>query len=131
MRMSDAVKSILRAAEYAQGGDIFIPKMKAFKLSDLVDVLINYIAPQLNIREEVELSITGLVQGEKLHEILIDEYESSHLRDLGDLYMITPKAESGMESKCILSSNTAELILKNELITIIERYINEFASIYC
>jgi FlaA1/EpsC-like NDP-sugar epimerase len=36
MKTSDAVKLILKAAQHAKGGEIFILKMKAFKLSDLL-----------------------------------------------------------------------------------------------
>jgi FlaA1/EpsC-like NDP-sugar epimerase len=127
MKISDAMKLILNATLYAKGGEIFVLKMKAFKLSDLVDVLINYVAPKFGIHsEEVKVNITGLLPGEKLHETLIDETEVPYLHDSGDFYIIkykTPVTNIKREN-LVLSSNFAEFISKNELAEIVNEYIN-------
>jgi len=70
----DAVKLVIKATRCAKGGDIFILKMKAFKLGDLLDVILDRIAPRLDIsKEDIKVNVTGLVLGEKLHEDLINK----------------------------------------------------------
>jgi FlaA1/EpsC-like NDP-sugar epimerase len=130
MKISDAMKLVLKATQYAKGGEIFILKTKAFKLSDLVDVLVNYIAPKFNIRcEEIKVNIMGLTSGEKLHEELISELEIPYLYDLGDFYIIKPKASTTTLKKehLTLSSNNAEFVSKKELTEIINEYINSLS----
>jgi FlaA1/EpsC-like NDP-sugar epimerase len=127
MKISDAVKLVLNATQYAEGGEIFILKMRAFKLSDLVDVLINYVAPKVGIRsEEIKVSVVGLVQGEKLHEDLVSELEIPYLYDLGDFYVIKPKASATTLKKghLTLSSDNAGFVSKDELTEIVNEYLN-------
>jgi FlaA1/EpsC-like NDP-sugar epimerase len=127
MKISDAVKLVLNATRYTKGGEIFVLKMKAFKLSDLVDVLVNYVAPKFGIRsEEVKVNVIGLLPGEKLHENIIDELEVPYLYDLGEFYVIKPKtlATDTQRERLILSSNLAEFISKNELTEIVYECIN-------
>jgi len=127
MRIVDAVKLIMKATKHANGGEIFILKMKAFKLSDLVDVLIHRIAPKLKIgNEKIKVKMLGLLPGEKLHETLISRHEAGYLHDLGDMYMITPKMKPKKTSSnnIVLSSDKAELISKDELTKIIEEYLH-------
>ena len=127
MKMSDAIKLVMKATKYARGGEIFILKMKAFKLSDLVDVLINNIAPKLGIKnDEIKVNVVGLFSGEKLHENLINEIELTNIYDLGDIYMIGPKKfynSKIIKENLTLSSKDAELISKKELLKIIEEYL--------
>jgi UDP-N-acetylglucosamine 4,6-dehydratase len=127
MKVSDAVKLVLNVTRYAKGGEIFVLKMKGFKLSDLVDLLVNQVAPNFGIRsEEVKVNITGLLLGEKIHENIIDELEVPYLHDLGDFYVITPRTSAAniQRERLILSSNIAELISKDELMQIVNEYIN-------
>jgi UDP-N-acetylglucosamine 4,6-dehydratase len=115
MKISDAVKLVLNATQHAKGGEIFVLKMKAFKLSDLVDVLVNYVAPKVGVRsEEIKVNVTGLVPGEKLHENIVDELEVPYLHDLGDFYVIKPKTPAAniQRERLALSSNVAEFLSK-------------------
>ena len=123
MEIPDAVRLVIAATEYAQGGEIFILKMKAFKLGDLVDVMIERIAPRLNVSKgDIKVNISGLVTGEKLHEDLINDTELSRLYELGDMYVLLPDTESATRypnlTKASLStyaSRDVELISKDEL----------------
>jgi len=129
MRIPDAVKLVLNATKYAEGSDIFILKMKAFKLSDLVDVLINHIAPKLRL-EDVKLNVTGLVPGEKLHEELISKYELQYLHDLGEFYVIRPPRITSLSmQQVIFSSDHAELVSKDELLKIVNEYVEKRLSL--
>ena len=133
LRMTDAAKLILKATRLARGGEIFVPKMKAFKLSDLIEVLITYVAPKFGIcSEEVEVNTVGLMRGEKLHESIIDELEVPYLHDLGDFYVIDPRSSAiNVHGRSLaLSSNTAELISKDELKEIIDEYVSSLLSYF-
>ena len=89
MEIPDAVRLVTAAAEYARGGEVFILKMRAFRLGDLVEVMTERIAPRLEIpRNHVRVVVSGLVAGEKLHEDLISRTEAPLLYELADMYLI-------------------------------------------
>lgn len=122
MKIADAVKLVVKATEYAQGGEIFVLKMKAFNLKDLVDVAVNRIAPRLNIGHAVSTETTGLESGEKLHEDLISSAELSRTYELDDMYLILPDDESSDKYPSLkkasitdYTSHDAELISKDEI----------------
>ena len=131
MEIPDAVKLVITATEYAEGGEIFILKMKAFKLGDLVDVIINRIAPRLNIsKNNVGVNICGLITGEKLHEDLINDTESSRLYELEDMYVLLPDNDSSVKYPSIrkaslsrYASSDVELISKDEIEQIVVKYL--------
>jgi UDP-N-acetylglucosamine 4,6-dehydratase len=131
MEIPDAVRLVIAATEYAQGGEIFILKMKAFRLGDLVDVMIERIAPRLNVFEnDVRVNISGLVTGEKLHEDLINDTETSRLYELEDLYVLLPDNESANKYPSIrkaslsrYASSDVELISKDEIEQIAIKYV--------
>lgn len=91
MSISDAVNLVLKASQIAQGGEVFILKMKAFRLGDLVEVMINRIAPKFGIKEKVETISIGLAPSEKLHEELTNEVETKNLYEMDDLYAVLPE----------------------------------------
>lgn len=131
MEIHDAVRLVIRATEYAKGSEIFILKMKAFRLGDLVDVMVNRIAPKLNIpKDDVKVIISGLIIGEKLHEDLINDTEASCLYELKDMYVLLPNNKSRANypdmSKASLhryTSSDVELISKYEIEKIISEYL--------
>lgn len=133
MGIPDAVELILKATEYSQGGDLFILKMRAFKLGDMLDVILDRIAPKLNIpAENIEVRRTGLIPGEKLHEDLINSTESSRTYDCGEMYIVLRDNEdavrySGIEMAYLTeySSEFAEKISKDEIERIISQYLRK------
>jgi len=64
-----------------KGGEIFVPKIKSMKISDLA----NIIAP------ECKRLVTGIRPGEKLHETLITQDETRHTREYEDFYQVIPE----------------------------------------
>ena len=132
----DAVKLVIKATEYANGGDIFILKMKAFQLGDLLDVILDRIAPRLGIsKEDIEVNITGLLQGEKLHEDLINNTESNRVYELDDMYVILRDDENVSKYQNIKKINLHEytskdvkLISKDEMEEIVMEYLKKYLS---
>ncbi|MEM9674163.1 MAG: polysaccharide biosynthesis protein [Cyclobacteriaceae bacterium] len=64
--IQEAAKYILEVTEYAIGGEIFIPKMNAYRLTDLVSV----------VSPDAKISFTSPRYMEKLHESLFSTEES-------------------------------------------------------
>lgn len=137
IRVSDAVRLVIKATEHARGGEVFILKMKAFKLGDLVEVMVDAIAPRLNIPgENVQVNIIGLTRGEKLHEDLLNELEASRIYELDDMYVIPSdiKACAGDSSRDKVdllgyTSEKAELISKQQIEELVMEYLEKRASI--
>jgi len=123
MEIPDAVKLVMDATRNAKGGDLFILKMKAFKLGDLLNVLLDKIAPLLDVPEnQIKVNIVGLVQGEKMHESLLNSIESESLFDINNMYVILKNKESISKYKNSkkldafeYTSNDVELITKSEI----------------
>lgn len=135
MTIPEAVKLILKATELARGGDIYILKMKAFRLSDLVEVLINNFAPKFGLHpEDIEVRNIGLVNGEKLHEELITPEESDYLYELSGMYVImkdiSKASNINMKNAKITkhSSENAECLSKDEISRAIESYVEQRLS---
>jgi FlaA1/EpsC-like NDP-sugar epimerase len=125
MRIPDAVNLILKATEYSKGGEIFAFKMKAFKLGDLVDVIVNRIAPKLNI-QNARYKITGLVgKAEKLHEKLIANSELNHVYDRGDMYIITPKKIQNSAVDKAYSSDKVSKLSPKEIYDLVVEYLKQ------
>jgi UDP-N-acetylglucosamine 4,6-dehydratase/5-epimerase len=132
MEIPDAVKLIFKATQQAQGGEVFILKMKALNLGDLLDVFVERIAPQLNLSQAaIEVVETGLIPGEKLREELINESERDRLYELDEMYVILPSGKAntnypGISRASIsrYSSGDVELISRDEIEKIILKYLN-------
>jgi len=125
MRIADAVLLILKATMYAQGGEIFVFKMPAFRLGDLVDVMINRIAPRLNISNP-QYKIEGLKgKTEKVHEKLIADLEKDYLLEKEDMYIITPRRLKNSSEILTYSSEKARRLSLEEIEEFILEYLRE------
>ena len=132
----DAVKLVIKATEYAKGRDIFILKMKAFRLGDLLDVILDRIAPRLGIsKEDIEVNVAGLISGEKLHEDLITNTESNRVYKLDDMYVILRNNEDSSKYQDCKKTNLheytskdVELISKEEIGEIVMKYLKKYLT---
>ena len=78
----DAISFILKATEYGQGSEIFVPKIRAYTIFDIKNAL-------TEILGDYEEEIVGVRPGEKMHETLINNEEIRYSWEHNDLYMIT------------------------------------------
>lgn len=83
LTVEDAIKLLFRAAIDSVGGEIFVMKMPSCSIVDLAHVLIGSSG-----QKNVEIEVTGIRAGEKLHEILFSEYESKYTIDYDDQYYV-------------------------------------------
>ena len=126
MRIPEAVKLVLKSEEIMQGGEIFILKMKSFKLGDLANIMEKKVAPLFN--KNIKIEIKGLLIGEKLHEDLLSDLEVNYLFENEELYMVSkniknPAQFTKSNVKSYVSSDS-EIINPEELEQIVFDYIN-------
>jgi UDP-N-acetylglucosamine 4,6-dehydratase/5-epimerase len=80
--LQEGVDMVLWALENARGGEIFVPKIPSYRITDVAKA----IGPQC------EHPIVGIRPGEKIHEEMITESDSFNTVDLGQYYAILPSA---------------------------------------
>lgn len=79
--LEDGCEMVFYAIEKAWGGEVFVPKIPSYKITDVATA----IAPEL------EQKIVGIRPGEKLHEEMITSSDSYNTVDLGKYYAILPQ----------------------------------------
>lgn len=80
--LNHAVDTVFAAIEGGQQGETYIPKVKSSSMMNLAKALIE--------KRPLDIKITGIRPGEKIHEILISEEEAWHTVERGDYYVIKP-----------------------------------------
>ena len=78
--LQGGVDMVMYAMEHAWGGEIFIPKIPSYKITDVATA----VAP------DCEQVIVGIRPGEKIHEEMITSSDSFNTYDLGKYYTILP-----------------------------------------
>jgi len=78
--LDGGVDMVLHALDNAWGGEIFVPKISSYKLTEVAKA----IAPNLEHRT------VGIRPGEKIHEEMITRSDSFYTYDLGKYYAILP-----------------------------------------
>ena len=79
--MNEALDFILNAAKIGKGSEIFIPKLKSYDMSILLDTL-------SDLYGDLKHDITGIRPGEKLHETLINHDEIRYTWEIENMYML-------------------------------------------
>lgn len=85
--LQGGVDMVMYAIENAIGGEVFIPKIPSYKITDLAKA----ICPNCKIK------IVGIRPGEKLHEEMITSSDSFNTYDLGKMYAIIPSSSFNLE----------------------------------
>jgi UDP-N-acetylglucosamine 4,6-dehydratase len=78
--LSEGVAMVLWALENALGGELFVPKIPSYRITDVAEA----------IGPSCEKPITGIRPGEKIHEEMITASDSFTTIDLGEYYAILP-----------------------------------------
>ncbi len=89
--LQDGVDMVLWALENAQGGEIFVPKIPSYRITDVARA----------IGPDCEHRVVGIRPGEKIHEEMITASDSFNTVDLGKYFAILPSAgQHSVESYC-------------------------------
>ena len=121
--MDEALEFILNATMTGKGSEIFIPKLKSYEMSVLIEAL-------GELCGKTSHEITGIRPGEKLHETLINQDEMRYTWNINGMLMLAnPHYELFNEKKILenyegikkeeslitYSSDIADKISKDEL----------------
>lgn len=82
LTIEDGVQFVLDSLERMHGGEIFVPKIPSFKVTDVARV----------VCPDVPTRVIGIRPGEKLHEIMITEDDSNYTYEFDDHFAILSPA---------------------------------------
>ena len=122
--MDQALELILTAIKKGYGGEVFVPKLKAYKLDTLKDAILDI------LKKSAEIERIPVRQGEKFHESLINSEELRNTYEIDNLYVILDKQmhsetfskwnnlkETNLKDQ--YSSDKVEILTKEKLVEII------------
>ena len=81
--LDEAVELVFDALDISKGGETYVSKIPSFKIVDLAKAMI----------PNVELEEVGIREGEKIHEVMITEYDSFFTYEYEKYYIIYPYFE--------------------------------------
>ena len=101
--MDESLKLIVTAIRISKGSEVFIPKLYSYKLSDLIESLkeiskIAFKTKKIPIRS-----------GEKMHEVLLNEYETKYAIESNAIYILLPPDVENMKSSQKLYPGSKQL----------------------
>jgi UDP-N-acetylglucosamine 4,6-dehydratase (inverting) len=131
--LEDGVDMVLHAMEHAWGGEIFVPKIPSYKITDVAEA----------IGPECEKPVIGIRPGEKIHEEMITSSDSYFTYDCGQYYAILPqvpnfkleefiahhKAEKVAPGFYYNSGNNKEWVGVEEMRSLIQEFVDPTFSI--
>jgi UDP-N-acetylglucosamine 4,6-dehydratase/5-epimerase len=79
--LEDGVNMVLHALDTAWGGELFVPKIPSYRITDVATA----------VSSECKQEIVGIRAGEKIHEEMITVSDSFSTYDLGKYYVILPQ----------------------------------------
>lgn len=126
--LKDGVEMVLHALENAWGGEIFVPKIPSYKITDVATA----------IGPDCEHKVVGIRPGEKIHEEMITSSDSFSTYDLGPYYAILPQNPNfklqefveKLQAKPVVqgfrynSGENTEWVSVDELRTLIKEYVD-------
>ncbi|MBT3981959.1 MAG: UDP-N-acetylglucosamine 4,6-dehydratase (inverting) [Bacteriovoracaceae bacterium] len=80
INLSEAVEFVIQSFKRYSGGEIFIPKLPSYKITDLAEA----IAPKCEVKN------VGIRPGEKIHEEMITLMDSPNTLEFDDYFAILP-----------------------------------------
>jgi len=97
--LQGGVDMVMHALEHAWGGELFVPKIPSYKITDVAEA----------IGPECEKPEVGIRPGEKVHEEMITSSDSYYTYDLGKYYTILPATHKWKLSEYINHFNAKKV----------------------
>jgi len=89
MTKEEAIKLVLNSARSMKGGEIFVLKMNSLRIIDLVEVMIEELAPKYGFDpKKYIIDYIGVRAGEKLDEVLFTEEEAGNVKYSKGVYVL-------------------------------------------
>jgi UDP-N-acetylglucosamine 4,6-dehydratase len=83
LTISEAIGLLLKASQESIGGETFVMRMNACRIVDLADVLRSRLSSST-----VKMKEIGIRPGEKLHEVLVSQFEANYTYKYSDQYFV-------------------------------------------
>lgn len=112
MTLDDSVDLILTTLKEGSCGETWIPRIPAMKIGDLASLF--------SKKFNKKIKITGHRPGEKMHEDLINESESSRTRKHSNYYVISSSHFVGKEN--VFTYSSSDDVMTPE---VLEKFLNE------
>ena len=96
--LQEGVDMVLWATENARGGEIFVPKIPSYRITDLA----------LAVDPNCEQKIVGIRPGEKIHEEMITTSDSLNTVDFEIILQFAQSSEYSIDEYCRM--NNAALV---------------------
>jgi FlaA1/EpsC-like NDP-sugar epimerase len=109
LSIDQAVDTIFAAINGAQPGETYIPRVPSARVIDISKALIG--------NRKIEIIITGIRPGEKLHEILVSEEERFRTTNRGVFYAIAPILPELRKQKDVMTPLEYEYSSADDLMT--------------
>src|SRR3989344_5675552 len=91
MTVPQAASLVLRATNIMRGQEVFVLKMPAVRLTDLIKTAVAYYAPLCGKKPaDIKVNVAGRRDGEKIHEKLLADHEIPRVLEMEDMYILTP-----------------------------------------
>ncbi len=103
IKMDEAIALVNLAHREMKGREIFIPKIPSIKVTDLAESI------------SMKWHISGIRPGEKLHEVLISEEESSYVADHTGYFVICNHKEPVKPCGAYNSNTNTRFLTKDQL----------------
>lgn len=97
--LKGGVDMVMHALEHAWGGEIFVPKIPSYRITDIAEA----------IGPDCEKPVVGIRPGEKIHEEMITASDSYYTYDLGKYYTILPATHKWNLEEFILAFNAKKV----------------------
>lgn len=98
--LQDGVDLVMYALENHLGGEIFVPKIPSYKITDVAEA----VGPNCTLKE------VGIRPGEKLHEEMITETDALNTIDFGRYYAILPSVSFSHTEEDYLRHHNAKKV---------------------
>ena len=96
---TEAVKTVLFSLEHGSGGEIIVPKLKSYLITNVAKA----------ISPDSKIKAIGIRPGEKLHETLVSESESYYTWDIGNHYLIIPSLTDQEKSNLLKNEHSKKV----------------------
>ena len=124
LSLDEAVDTVFAAVRSALPGETYVPKVAAANVIDMATALVG--------DRKIEIRVTGIRPGEKIHEVMVSEEECHRTFERDGYYVIAPilpelrkeavvPALDGEYSSSVITLSTAELV------PMLEPYARDFA----
>jgi Predicted nucleoside-diphosphate sugar epimerases len=110
LSLDRAVDTIFAAAEGALPGEIYIPRVPSARIADVAAALIE--------KRPIDIVVTGIRPGEKVHEILVSDEEAWHTYERGEYYAIKPMLPELWQDEPALQALGQEYSSKDNVMSI-------------